>query len=93
LAGGENAIEVPGTERGDEVGGMAKAVLVFRDAAVAKEKADAAKLVADAEQKHVVAELTNGLEGLAKGDLTAEISSEFAPDYRALKTNFNSALG
>ncbi len=92
LAGGENNIEVPGTERRDEVGGMAKAVLVFRDAAVAKEKADAAKLVADAEQQHVVGELTHGLESLAKGDLTAEIRSEFAPEYGALKSNFNSAL-
>jgi len=92
LAGGENSIDVPGTERKDEVGGMAKAVLVFRDAAVAKEKADAAKLVADAEQKHVVAELTNGLDSLAKGDLTAEIRSDFASDYVALKANFNSAL-
>jgi methyl-accepting chemotaxis protein len=92
LAGGENSIDVPGTERKDEVGGMATAVLVFRDAAVAKEKADAAKLVADAEQKHVVTELTNGLDSLAKGDLTAEIRSEFASDYVALKANFNSAL-
>ncbi|MDG2532613.1 methyl-accepting chemotaxis protein [Sphingomonas sp. HITSZ_GF] len=92
LAGGENGIDVPGTDRKDEVGGMAQAVLVFRDAAVAKEKADAAKLVADAEQKHVVTELTNGLESLAKGDLTAEIKSEFASDYVALKANFNSAL-
>ncbi len=92
LAGGENTIDVPGTDRHDEVGGMARAVLVFRDAAVAKEKADAAKLVADAEQKHVVAALTDGLENLAKGDLTSEISSEFASDYVALKSNFNSAL-
>ncbi len=92
LAGGENRIEVPGTDRKDEVGGMAKAVLVFRDAAVAKEKADAAKLVADAEQQHVVTELTTGLDNLAKGDLTTEISSAFAPEYGALKTNFNSAL-
>jgi len=92
LAGGENTIEVPGTERKDEVGGMAKAVLVFRDAAVAKEKADAAKLVAEAEQRHVVTELTTGLDNLAKGDLTTEISSDFAPEYGALKTNFNSAL-
>jgi len=92
LASGENRIEVPNTDRTDEVGGMAKAVLVFRDAAVAKEQADAAKVIADAEQKHVVTELTNGLDSLAKGDLTAEISSNFAPDYVALKTNFNSAL-
>jgi methyl-accepting chemotaxis protein len=92
LAGGENSIDVPNTDRKDEVGGMAKAVLVFRDAAIAKEKADAAKLVADAQQQHVVSELTHGLDSLAKGDLTSEIKSEFAPEYGALKTNFNSAL-
>jgi len=92
LAGGDNGIEVPGTDRHDELGGMAKAVLVFREAAIAKEAADAAKLMADAEQKHVVEELSNGLGCLAKGDLTVEIASDFAPDYAALKANFNSAL-
>lgn len=35
LAGGNNKIEVEGAERRDEIGDMAKAVLVFRDAAVA----------------------------------------------------------
>jgi len=36
LARGRNDIEVQGTERGDEIGQMARAVLVFRDAAVEK---------------------------------------------------------
>ncbi len=36
LAGGDTSIEVPGTDRGDEIGTMAKAVLVFRDAAIEK---------------------------------------------------------
>ena len=36
LAQGRNDIEVHGTERGDEIGRMARAVLVFRDAAVEK---------------------------------------------------------
>ncbi|MDV7339451.1 methyl-accepting chemotaxis protein [Terasakiella sp. A23] len=31
LAGGDKEIEIPATERSDEVGGMAKAVLVFKD--------------------------------------------------------------
>ena len=38
LAGGNTAIEVPGTDRGDEVGTMAKAVLVFRDAAIEQKR-------------------------------------------------------
>jgi methyl-accepting chemotaxis protein len=36
LAGGDTSIEVPGTDRGDEIGTMAQAVLVFRDAAIEK---------------------------------------------------------
>jgi methyl-accepting chemotaxis protein len=36
LAQGHNDIDVQGTERGDEIGLMARAVLVFRDAAVEK---------------------------------------------------------
>jgi methyl-accepting chemotaxis protein len=38
LAEGRHDIEVAGTERGDELGHMARAVLVFRDAAVEKER-------------------------------------------------------
>jgi methyl-accepting chemotaxis protein len=36
LAGGDTSVDVPGTDRGDEIGTMAKAVLVFRDAAIEK---------------------------------------------------------
>jgi methyl-accepting chemotaxis protein len=38
LAQGHDEIEIPGAARGDEIGQMAKAVLVFRDAAVEKER-------------------------------------------------------
>jgi methyl-accepting chemotaxis protein len=38
LAAGENTIEIPGIDRGDEVGKMAKAVRVFRDNALAMEE-------------------------------------------------------
>jgi methyl-accepting chemotaxis protein len=42
LAQGKNDVEVPGTDRGDEIGHMARAVLVFRDAAVDKTRLEAA---------------------------------------------------
>lgn len=41
LAEGRHDIEVPGADRGDEIGHMARAVLVFRDAAVEKERLEA----------------------------------------------------
>ncbi|MBO9622577.1 MAG: CHASE3 domain-containing protein [Sphingomonas sp.] len=92
LAEGNNHVDVRGTERGDEIGAMAKAVLVFREAAVEKEKLDAAKKIADAEQKLVVESLEKGLGKLAEGDLTANITAEFSPSYATVKTNFNDAL-
>ena len=92
LADGNNRIEVPGTDRGDELGAMAQTVLVFRDTAQAQEKAAAAKAIADAEQKMVVDTLGHSLGEVAKGDLTAEITREFPADYAQLRANFNEAL-
>ncbi|WP_377355077.1 methyl-accepting chemotaxis protein [Phenylobacterium terrae] len=36
LAGGDNTVEIPATDRGDEIGLMAKAVLTFKEAAIEK---------------------------------------------------------
>ncbi|MDP5277310.1 methyl-accepting chemotaxis protein [Sphingomonas sp. DG1-23] len=92
LASGNNAVEVPGTTRGDEIGAMAKAVLVFREAAVEKQKTDAAKKIADAEQQRVVDTLEANLGKLAQGDLTSEINEAFSPAYESVKVNFNAAV-
>ncbi|OWK29971.1 methyl-accepting chemotaxis protein III [Sphingomonas mucosissima] len=92
LAAGNNDLEIPGADRGDEVGTMAKAVLVFRDAAKAQELAQADKARADAEQRFVVDALEHGLGKLAQGDLTADIRDEFSPSYVSVKSNFNDAL-
>ncbi|MEW9854480.1 methyl-accepting chemotaxis protein, partial [Novosphingobium sp. M1R2S20] len=92
LADGNNSVEVDGTDRGDEVGSMAKAVLVFRDAAIAQEKAAVAKAKADADQKFVVDTVSEKLASVSQGDLTAEIKAEFPPSYVDLRSNFNAAL-
>lgn len=54
LAGGQNRIEVLGHDRTDEIGEMARAVLVFCTAAVTQEQAAAEKAAADVEQQRVV---------------------------------------
>ncbi len=92
LASGNNAVEVPGTTRGDEIGAMAKALLVFREAAIDKEKSDAAKKIADAEQQRVVEILEANLGKLAHGDLTSQINEAFSPTYESVKVNFNAAV-
>ncbi|MFD1623544.1 methyl-accepting chemotaxis protein [Azospirillum griseum] len=47
LAEGERAVEVPGLERGDEIGGMAKAVAVFKTKLV-----EADRMAAEQERQH-----------------------------------------
>ncbi|MET1756310.1 methyl-accepting chemotaxis protein [Novosphingobium sp. RD2P27] len=92
LASGKNDVSVPEADRGDELGDMARAVLVFRDAAIAKQAADAANAKAEADQKMVVQTISNHLSELAGGNLTAEITREFPGDYSTVKTNFNAAV-
>ena len=41
LASGDNTVEVPAVERGDEIGEMARAVLVFKEAAIEKIRLEA----------------------------------------------------
>lgn len=92
LAGGEHRVDVPGIGRGDEVGAMAQAVLVFRDAAVERERLAADREKADAEQRAVVSTVGDHLSRLAQGDLTAEIERDFPPAYAAVRESFNAAL-
>ena len=92
LAAGRNDVDVDGAERRDELGDMARAVLVFRDAAVAKQATDAAAAKAEAEQKMVVEIVSSQLSELAGGNLTAQIDANFPADYAAVKANFNAAV-
>lgn len=105
LAEGDNDIAVD-AGRADELGDMARAVLVFRDAALAKaeadrakaeadrakEEADRAKIGAEAAQRRVVETLDTALAALASGDLTHVIASPFEPEYERLRQSFNSAV-
>ncbi|MES1973605.1 MAG: methyl-accepting chemotaxis protein [Pseudomonadota bacterium] len=92
LAGGDTAIEIDGTERGDEVGAMARAVIVFRDGARTLAMAQVEQQRSEAEQKLVVETLETRLAGLARGDLSGDIEVAFAPSYASVKSNFNAAL-
>ncbi len=92
LASGQHDVDVPATDRNDEIGSMAQAVLVFREAGIANLRAVAAKQRADAEQAAVVDQVGTGLGRLAQGDLTARLSG-FPADYAKLQSDFNAALG
>ncbi|WP_022685846.1 methyl-accepting chemotaxis protein [Sphingomonas phyllosphaerae] len=85
LASGRTDVNVPSTDRGDEVGAIAKAVLVFRDAAIEKQRADR-------EQQSVMEEVGIGLERLANADLSARFA-DFPPAFSRLENDFNRAIG
>jgi len=88
LADGGKA-EVPHRDRKDELGDVANAVELFRQAAV--QRTDTDKRLA-AEQKVITTALRDSLEAMTNGDLTAEIGVDFPPAYTELKANFNAAL-
>ena len=92
LAQGDNSMEIPDVDRQDEIGKMARAVLVFRDNARAQAAAEAEKARTEAEQNLVVETLSEGLGNLAKGDLSYQITAQFTGAYDQVKTNFNSAV-
>ena len=92
LANGDTAADIPGVDRRDEIGGMAAALQIFRDNAIAKEAAEAAKLRSDADQKAIVELLSDKLKALSEGDLSSNITDGVPPTYELLSGNFNVAL-
>ena len=90
LARGDLPAVVPGTDRRDEVGGMAGAVLVFRDSMVEttrlRTEQEAAKLRATAEQKKALHKMADGFEsniGRLAGMLSAS-SAEMEATARSM---------
>ncbi len=88
LAHGET-LAVPHTGREDEIGTLAKAADVFRQAAQDRAAADAR---AAEEQRLITSAIGEGLDALTRGDLTAEIKADFPGGYAVLKANFNAAI-
>jgi methyl-accepting chemotaxis protein len=80
LAEGRNDIEIAGTDRSDEIGAMARAVMVFRDAAIAK-----VQLEADtADQRR-----TSEAERRRNAEIQAKAAEEQAQAMQALADGLN----
>lgn len=110
LAEGDKTIEVPAIGRKDEIGEMAGAVQVFKDAAIALDRAaaeqmrleaqaaeerarnEAIRAATEKEQNEVVESLAAALDGVAKGDLTRQVTQRFAGRYEKLRDDFNGAV-
>lgn len=84
LADGQNEAPIPGTTRADELGDMARAVMVFRDAAL-----DRARAVADRER--AMAQIGERLSAVAQSDLSVRIAG-VPPAFQNVADDFNEAM-
>ncbi|MFT3722246.1 MAG: methyl-accepting chemotaxis protein [Hyphomonadaceae bacterium] len=92
LAKGDNTISIPAKGQGDEIGEMADALDVFKQAAIEKEAMEAAQRKAAAEQALVVETLSRGLADLSKGNLTTRFDVDVSPEYKKVRDDFNAAV-
>jgi methyl-accepting chemotaxis protein len=86
MAGGDYSVTIHGAERADEIGSMAKSVEVFRTTGLEKQQSDEAVL------NLVVAELADGLQAWADGNLQRLINIEFGERYEPLRIDFNNCV-
>jgi methyl-accepting chemotaxis protein len=111
LAAGNTDLAIPFGGRSDEIGDMAGAVEVFRQAAIANKRLEAEAEVArrQAEADRIAAQqqaeadaaerlriatsgLATGLQRLSGGDLSFQLNDAFAPDFEALRHDFNASV-
>ena len=111
LAEGDTDSPIPFAGRQDEIGAMAGAVGVFRQAAItnkrleaeaedARSRSEAERLEAQRKAEEDAAErlriatsgLAAGLQRLAAGDLSFQLTEPFAPDFEALRHDFNQSV-
>jgi methyl-accepting chemotaxis protein len=108
IAAGELDAAIPGAGRTDEIGEMAKAVVVFRDAAVEKlareREIEEERLRGEGQRRQTEAQaiererqlvanvIGGGLAKLASQDLTYRMTDDLPDAYRRLQTDFNQAV-
>lgn len=93
LAHGNTAFSLDVGDRVDAIGRLAKAFANLRQ--VILDHAADQHMIADANaaQARIVQLVGNGLERIAKKDLTYRMTEDFPDSYRRLQTDFNTAIG
>ncbi|WP_277980201.1 methyl-accepting chemotaxis protein [Sphingomonas phyllosphaerae] len=86
LGAGDLNADVAVDPRRDEVGELAGSLVAFRDQLVAAERAK------QEQTRLIVDSVGNGLDSLARGDLTARIDAELTGPFAKLKDDFNNAM-
>jgi methyl-accepting chemotaxis protein len=85
MAQGDYSFEAEGRERPDEIGIMAQAMEVFRQAGLAQK-------LAQVEQRQVVDALSGALSQLAARDLEHRLPDPFPQEYETLRENYNHSV-
>lgn len=83
------AFTIADTDRGDELGALATALVDFRDKLQTSDRAEHERQQVQAEQARVVQELRKAMVALAEGDLTAVIHTPFEESYEQLRIDYN----
>ena len=102
MSQGQLDINIDDAQRKDEFGDMMKSVVVFRDAALDKQRlereaeeqqrlVDEERRQAEADAAHAVETIGNALGKLAGGDLTARVTAALTEQYGELRENFNTS--
>jgi methyl-accepting chemotaxis protein len=84
LAQGHTNGVVPGTDRVDELGDMARAVLVFRDATLERDRSVK-------EREEAMAKIGSHLAAVAHSDLSVRLH-DVPPAFRSVANDFNDAM-
>jgi methyl-accepting chemotaxis protein len=90
MAAGQLDSAIPGGDKHDELGEIARALGGIKDSIAARARADSEAALAV--QRHVTGALNAGLNQLKTGQLTYRIEEAFAPEYEALRSDFNATL-
>ena len=85
-------VAVAETNRGDEIGRLARSLMEFRDKLAASDAVEDERRALQAEQAEVVETLSKALTELADGDLTHDISTALRGDYDQLRQNYNRTI-
>ena len=91
LAANDAAVEIPYLEDRNETGAIARTLTLFKQNALARDELQSEKARAE-EQAAVVRIVAGGLERLAKGDLTAELTTPFPLDLEPIRVDFNATV-
>jgi methyl-accepting chemotaxis protein len=92
LRDGRYDTEVPFTDRGDEIGTIARNLSDLQSQLAAAARGVEARAHIEAAQKLVVERLAVSLQTVAGGDLTQKIDSAFDAEYEPLRESFNETV-